>query len=102
MVRVEGHTGALCVGYQVAATLGVWALELLPELPRRYRFEAKVTAVSEHWLAQRPIDVVVDVGPKRWLWRGVEPSLAGATLTLTLQGMPQVTETALMEMTHSA
>ena len=90
MVRVDGHTGALRVGYQLAADLGSWHLELLPELPRRYRLVAVVRATSAYWLAQRPLDVALDVASKRWLWRDITPVIDGAQVTIVAHGVPAI------------
>jgi hypothetical protein len=88
-IRVAGQTGSLRVGYQVGAQLGAWALELLPELPRRYRLSAAVTAVSDYWLAQTPLAVHLEVGREIWIWSPVTPVITHHRLTLILAGTPQ-------------
>lgn len=93
MLRVSGTAGAVRVGYQVAAQLGAWRLELLPVVPKAYRVEAQIRAVSEYWLAQTPLDLVLDMGTQQWTWRAITPAIGDARLTATIHGTPAVTPT---------
>ena len=88
-VRVTGHAGQVRVGYQVAAQLGTWSLELLPEVPRRYRLVAAVSAVSDYWWSQAPLAVHLWVGAEEWVWCPVTAAMDGASLAVSLAGSPQ-------------
>ena len=94
MVRVEGHTGALRAGYQVAAQLGPWTLTVVEDEdcpgPRRYRYTARVLAVSDYWLTHTPISLSVDVGAARWTWPDVQPVIADQQITVSLTGTPSI------------
>ena len=89
-VRVEGQAGELRVGYQKAARLLRWRLELQPQRPRRYALTADVMVLSEHWMSYGEFDVVLENGPVAWCWRRVAPAVAGDRLTLMVADMPEV------------
>lgn len=95
MVRITGTAGSLRVGYQRAADLGAWELELLPVLPRAYRLSAQIRTVSDYWLGQTPLALVLEVGGQQWRWPDVTPQLSGAwdRMTCALRQAPVVTET---------
>ena len=89
-VHVEGHRGELRVGYQVAAELGKWKLDLEPTLPRQYAVVADVVATSDYWMAERPLALRLDVGADVWTWRQVEPVIDINRLTVTVAGVPAI------------
>ena len=89
-VHVEGYRGELRVGYQVAAELGKWKLDLEPTLPRRYAVAADVLATSDYWLSERPLMLRLDVGADVWTWQPVEPVVDGGKLTVAVTGVPAI------------
>lgn len=83
MLRLEGTSAELRVGYQVAARLGSWSLR--PAGQQTFRFTATVLSRHDYWSAQRPLDLVFPLGPSEWTWCGVEPSAApGDAVTIEL------------------
>lgn len=92
MLRVSGTAGALRVGYQEAATLGAWEMEQLPTLPRAYRVSARLMSLSDYWIAQTPLDLVLEVGGEAWRWRDVTPVITPHfdRITLTLRQAPEI------------
>lgn len=90
MVRAEGHTGTVQVGYQVAAQLGAWTLTLEPSLPRRYHITARVDAVSDYWLQHGPWRLALVVGSRIWSWPLEAPGITAHLLTAEVAGAPTV------------
>ncbi len=89
---VRGHSGRVMAGYQCAAHLGAWML--VPSGPGRFSVTAQVGTVSEHWLAQEPLDLVLDVPGGEWHWHGVAPSRAVGSLAAVVRGRPRSVRTA--------
>jgi len=87
-VQATGKTGALRHGYQTGAALGAWRLG---PGPRGLELSAHVTSRSEYWLAQWPVDAVLDVGPsQQWTWRDVRVEPDGAdAVRVFLAGDPE-------------
>lgn len=102
MVSVSGEAGSLRVGYQEAARLGAWQLELLPELPRRYVLRARVRTVRPFWLAQDPKALALEIGRDIWRWALVDARIEGRELTVMLRGAPEVDRGALARKEQSA
>lgn len=90
-VRATGPSGVVRHGYQEAATLGAWTLELLPGAPRRYRLEAEVRSRHWHWAAQDPLVLELRIGTATWAWTLGAPLEPGARLALALAGPPVIT-----------
>jgi Ser/Thr protein kinase RdoA (MazF antagonist) len=93
MLRVSGTGGTVRAGYQTAADLGAWELELLPVLPRAYRLSAVVRTISDYWLAQTPLSLVLPVGAQEWRWPSVTLAAGAdpARITIRLATAPRVT-----------
>lgn len=91
-MRARGETGALRVGYQVAADLGAWEMILAPRLPRAYLFRAVVTREHPYWITQEPLDISLTVATVEWLWRGVTIVRDGHYITVELAERPIVSE----------
>jgi hypothetical protein len=82
-MRVAGTHGHLARGTQVAADLGRWAID-------KVTLTATVRSLHPYWAAQRPLDLTLDLGPRRIRWRGVEVvALTDTACTLTLAGAPE-------------
>lgn len=98
--RMAGATGALRVGYQVAAVIGAWAIELTQTPQRVFQFRGVVADVDTHWMqenARDGFDLAVALGNAELLWRGVRIAIDGTILTATLTDRPIVTEWAPIE-----
>ena len=90
MLRVTGLSGQLRVGYQVAAELGPWRLELAPQLPRQYEVHARVYRTDAYWLSERPMTLTLDVGSDVWAWAVAEPEVGGHELMAIATGTPAI------------
>jgi len=85
-MRVRGVSGELRHGYQQAAALGAWAIESEDRVG--YVFRAVVEAESDIWLAQRPLDLILELGPVEWTWHRVEPDLGDGVVRVVLARRP--------------
>lgn len=93
-MRASGMSGELRTGYQCAARLGAWSLDLIPRLPRAFAFRAVVLEAHDYWVRQVPLDLVLAVGRTEWIWREAVPTppTAGGALTLELRERPIVAD----------
>lgn len=91
-MRVSGTFGELRSGYQRAARLGAWTLELLPGLPRAFKFSAKILDVHGYWSLQAPLDIVVAVGETEWIWRSAAPTPSSSVLEVEITERPIVAD----------
>lgn len=96
MLRASGPAGTLRVGYQVAAELGAWDMELAAQrLPPTFIFHAAVRREHAYWITQEPLDLVLSLGSAEWLWRGVVVGRApGGRIRIELTERPIVSERA--------
>lgn len=84
---LRGKGGSLRVGYQVAATLGAYALS--PAGGGAWSVEASVSESDAFWLSQPAAQTLeLAVGQQRWIWRGVALAVDGAVVRGTVQGHP--------------
>ena len=90
---VRGTGGELRVGYQRAATLGVWTLDLIVQAPRGFTLRAEVLDVHDYWGRQLPLDLALVVGKAEWTWPGAVTTPPGDSLATELRAQPVVTET---------
>lgn len=98
LVKVSGPCGSVAHGYQVAAALGKWRLQLLPKLPRTYRITAKLDGPpSDFWLGERPLTIELHVAGTTWRWEGIEPTITDGTLMIDVTGLPQMERRAVVE-----
>lgn len=93
-MRASGPAGELRVGYQWAATLRGWVLDVVATRPRAYRFTATVARQHDHWIDQGPKDLVVTVGTTEWRWPNVEVVRTGDVIEVELHDRPLVGERA--------
>lgn len=100
-MRIAGAVGQVRVGYQVAASLGAWVVELPSRVPRVFQCRAKVTDTNKYWLsrADEGFDLALALGPTELLWRGVAVTIDGDQATAILSERPIVTEWAQVERT---
>ena len=92
-MRASGLSGELRVGYQQAARLGAWSIELEPRIPRECTLRARVLSEHPYWITQQPLDVVVLLGNRvEWLWRDVQVARAEDGIVVTLSDRPIVDE----------
>ena len=84
-----GHRGELRVGYQVAAKLGSWSLEILPR--GKASCEASVASSNQHWLESKgPFDLVLKMGSALWIWRSVTPVIDQWKIRMSIKGQPEI------------
>ena len=95
-MRASGTYGELRVGYQRAARLGAWAIEIDPQRPGGFAFSASISDEQTYWIAQGPpYDLALALGTAEWLWREA-PIVRGpdGTVTAILTERPIATERA--------
>jgi len=93
-MTVSGHAGELRVGYQVAAQLGTWSMELAHR-PLVAEISARVLTRHAYWCEERPMDLIVAVGLSQWTWRDVSPAFDGPDrCRVRLMGKPHIQELA--------
>mgnify|MGYP001559040041 CR=1 FL=1 len=99
VAKVSGPCGTLLHGYQVAATLGKWRMQLLPKIPRSYRLTAKIDGPpSAFWMGERPLRVELHVAGTTWCWDGVEPHIGvDGDLLIEVPGLPRMERRAVEE-----
>jgi hypothetical protein len=72
-MRAEGFGGELLVGgYQHAAYLGAWNLNVIEDRPDGWRITAALVGVNDYWITQRPMRVVLRLGGLEWSWDDVD------------------------------
>jgi hypothetical protein len=90
-MRATGHSGRLNYSYQTAAILTGWSCEpVVGSKGHRFRISAKVKAAIEPWVSHRPLDLVLEFGSAKWLWRDVNPSLSNGSIDLELTHQPKI------------
>lgn len=96
-MRIAGATGFLRFGYQRAARVGSWTVELTRDTPREFRCRAEVSEVNEHWMAENDgdgLDLALHLGSAELLWRGLRVDVSDGVMTATLRERPIVTDYA--------
>lgn len=88
-MRASGSSGELRHGYQVAARTGPWVIAR-DEDERHFTFSARMLATDPVWLVQRPLDLVIVLGPLEWTWRNVAPTIDDDRLIVELTRRPDV------------
>ena len=79
------------VGCQTAATLGEWTLTRTQAKPEpAYAAEAAIMRADVFWSQQRPIDLELSIGNRRWAWTNVHPDIGAQSLAVTLTGGPAI------------
>jgi hypothetical protein len=92
-MAASGLSGRIRVGYQIAAHLGGWRIELAPRVPRTYTITVQVESWDDHWRDVRPWALALDVagGASVWQWGPVEPTVAdGRELVFEVRGAPTI------------
>jgi hypothetical protein len=87
---ISGFSGSLRYGYQEAAALGPWSLKLAPRLPRRYDLSAAIASRHDYWITQRPLTLVLTVGPATWEWAGYDIVADGERIVVVGLGIPTI------------
>lgn len=88
-MKAIGHGGELRVGYQCAATLGSWRLEVTPTLPSlQFVVEATINAVDRFWIAQKPLVLDLQFGRFHWIWEGIHPEVSEGNVLVRAFGKP--------------
>lgn len=90
-MRATGHTGRFQRSYQVAAELTGWQCEpVAVGSSHRFHVSAKVKKVVEPWISQRPLDLILEFGSSKWIWRNVNPKVINASIDLDLHDQPTI------------
>lgn len=90
-MKACGTHGELRVGYQPAATLGEWSLDVVPAPPvRSFSVVAQVRATNAYWVLQRPITLVLCFGRFRWVWTEVTPAFENGRVSMRVTGKPEI------------
>ena len=93
MVIASGVFGRLLVGYQQAARLGNWSVSRISEDGEHKVFQIHAGVVLRHafWSQQRPLDIELVLGERRWVWRDVSVTPDGEdAVTITVHTAPDV------------
>jgi hypothetical protein len=90
-VRIRGSGGIVRIGYQTAAQVGDWTLTRTQTTPEpAYQAEATLIDADAFWVQQRPMDLELTIGRRRWVWAGLQPDIAAQSLTVALVGGPSI------------
>lgn len=88
-MQLYGVSGELRVGYQQAALLGKWEMQVPTSLENV--FEATLRQVDEYWITQRPLILVLHINAKQWRWTlDGEIDRSGGKVRFAVKGKPQV------------
>ncbi|MDD5366935.1 MAG: hypothetical protein PHR30_16480 [Gallionellaceae bacterium] len=87
-MTITGVGGDVCVGYQVAARLGAWTIEIVKK--QVGTLTAEVLTYDEFWATQPGLVVRLVTRDADWIWRTASQVERGVW---RLQGQPQI-ETA--------
>lgn len=89
-MRASGTRGELRVGYQYAATLGAWTLEMAARIPVTFILRAQLLHEHEYWSQQAPLDLVLDLAGVEWIWHGVRVQRDGKDVLIEVTKRPIV------------
>ena len=90
-MRARGHVGSFRHSYQVAAVLTGWQCEpMVGSQGHRFHVSAKVKKVVEPWISRRPLDLILEFGSSKWIWRNVIPKFTDASIDLELDHQPTI------------
>ena len=78
-MTISGPSGELRYGYFVAARIGKWK-------KAGGRVTAPLLASNSVYVSRRPLDLVLVLGTRRWIWRGVEAQLVGSRAVIMVTG----------------
>ena len=88
-MRLTGQSASIIVGGRCAARLGRWRLR--GSTSEGWAVTADALEVNTIWLdSAAPLMLSLDVGNKRWCWRGVSVDRNGSQITITGAGAPEV------------
>lgn len=94
-MRACGVSGELRYGYAIAARLGAWEITRARD-GAGFRLDGAVLSADPVWIARRPLDLVLALGPVEWIWRDVEPVVAPGNVGIALVGRPDAVGDARM------
>ena len=84
----RGPAGELRAGPETAATLGPWTLTQIPG-GDGFRVSAALRERNEHWLAYRPLTLVLPFGRREWRFRDVDV-IPGEPCEIRGTGSPEI------------
>jgi hypothetical protein len=92
VTAADGVSGELRVGYQLAARLGRWSIDLDDTHlgPARGTLRAAIVDAVPFWIDQRPFTARLQLGPGSWLWAVGVTVIDGSTCTMQIDGQPEV------------
>ena len=93
-MQASGHGGELRVGYQSAAQLGSWQVDIVQAIPAiRFSIAADILNGDAFWLTQTPIALDLRFGRFHWYWEAVTRAEITATRAeLVVYGRPRITK----------
>lgn len=90
-MKASGPAGELRVGYQHAAVLGAWRLEMTPTIPMiRCDIEAAVVSSDAFWSTQRPMILDLRFGRFHWIWEQTMVTFTNGCVTTRVHGKPYI------------
>jgi hypothetical protein len=94
-MRATGSSGELRVGYQSAARLGAWHLEVTHTLAGLlFVVVAHVDAADWYWMHQHPLTLTLAFGRFRWEWPQASATIDGERMTIRVNGKPHISREA--------
>jgi hypothetical protein len=85
---ISGTDGMARVGAIPAARFNSWTL-LPGDAPGSYVFSARVQEADGYWITQSPDMLVLSMGAKTLIWRGVDLEIGDGRVRATLAGAPE-------------
>jgi hypothetical protein len=85
---ISGTDGMARVGAIPAARFNSWTL-LPGDAPGSFAFAASVSEADGYWITQSPNMLVLSMGTKTLVWRGVDLEIGDGRVRATLAGAPE-------------
>ena len=90
-VKASGLDGELRVGYQRAARLEGWSLEVTPAARTTvFAVMARASHVDAFWCTQAPQRLDLRFGRFHWIWEDVRPTYVNGTVSVRVLGAPHI------------
>jgi hypothetical protein len=90
-VNAAGPSGELRVGYQQAASLGLWEIQAIAEVSTTsFAIKAEIRNTDSFWITQTPMTVDLQFGRFHWLWYFVRPVIDDGYVAIKVFGKPSI------------
>ena len=91
-MKANGYGGAIRVGYQQAARVIGWSLDVTPTVPMiRFAITAAVRSVDPFWMTQAPLALDLRFGIFHWRWDSVTlKGIEDGTALMLVFGRPTI------------